>query len=646
MPFIGLIAVQGAIALLVLLASWNGPSIKAMSSAFGPLRILMAVALLAGCSIAIMPALVSGSLRELLVHGTVRLGLIGINALNVAAFFVVLPVQAYRSGALAPRFGRFADTRVIIAVLAIFAFTVSAILAMTAFDRMPRLPDEVAYLFQAKMLSTGRIYVPAPASWLAPALTYDWISISSGKWFSIFPPGWPALLAIWVRAGAPSLVNPLLGAFGIVAFHGVLARLTLRKVADLAAILLAVSPWYLAMAASLMSHTLTFVLFFGAWWLALRARSGGIVLPFVAGMLLGWTFLTRPMEGIVGGVVLGLWLVTRQGGLRNTAALRSGFAYAAGCIVVGCLIFPYDQALTGHAFVTPIDAYFDALWHPGANRLGFSSDIGPPDQWAGIDLWQGHSLLEALILAQFNLFTANVEMFGWGAGSMALVVIHLAFGKSERLDWWMLSIIAGIGVAYALYWFNGAFYIGPRYWFFMIGPLVYLSARGFWTLEERLRQAGAAKAAERLGRCLVLVSIVSLAVFLPWRSIGRYWEFRGFHAEYRQMLAALPDEEPAIFIRGENIENTGDFGSGFYLNRPDMQGPLFLKSQGDDRDVSIACKLGRPAFRVRPPSAPAPRSGLVEPLDLRGCDARLSASERSGNPEHKREGGMAKGARS
>jgi hypothetical protein len=71
---------------------------------------------------------------------------------------------------------------------ALWAFGVSLLLALTAFDRMPRLPDEVAYLFQAKMYAAGHLYLPERGGALNAALAYDWISMESGKWFSIFPP--------------------------------------------------------------------------------------------------------------------------------------------------------------------------------------------------------------------------------------------------------------------------------------------------------------------------------------------------------------------------------------------------------------------------------------------------------------------------
>ena len=78
-----------------------------------------------------------------------------------------------------------------------------------------------------------------------------------GRAFSPLPPGWPAILAIGVRAGVPWLVNPVLSGVCILLLYALVRRLDTPRTARLATVLLATSPWFLFLGMSLMTHTAT-----------------------------------------------------------------------------------------------------------------------------------------------------------------------------------------------------------------------------------------------------------------------------------------------------------------------------------------------------------------------------------------------------
>ena len=122
-------------------------------------------------------------------------------------------------------------------------------------DSVPHIADSVAYLFQAKYFAAGKLYLAAPPD--AAAFRMDHTIIDDQKWYGIFPPGWPAVLAIGVGGGTPWLVNPVLAGLNVVLLHKLVARLYSRQLAHLAAVLLAVSPMFLFTSASFMSHSLS-----------------------------------------------------------------------------------------------------------------------------------------------------------------------------------------------------------------------------------------------------------------------------------------------------------------------------------------------------------------------------------------------------
>jgi hypothetical protein len=61
-------------------------------------------------------------------------------------------------------------------------------------------PDESTYMFQARMLAAGHLYAPAPPH--HEFFQFRFCLQQWGRWFGIFPPGWPAVLAVGVWLGA------------------------------------------------------------------------------------------------------------------------------------------------------------------------------------------------------------------------------------------------------------------------------------------------------------------------------------------------------------------------------------------------------------------------------------------------------------
>ena len=144
---------------------------------------------------------------------------------GAAAVNLILVVAAVPEGAwqtcrnawekLPPR--RFAQ------LAALWVMVIASLLHWVALDGMPHIPDEVAYIFQAKYISAGNLYLPVPPD--AEAFYCRFCMVEDGKWYSAMLGGWPFALALGYRAGVPWLVNPLLGAIGILLSYLLVKRL-------------------------------------------------------------------------------------------------------------------------------------------------------------------------------------------------------------------------------------------------------------------------------------------------------------------------------------------------------------------------------------------------------------------------------------
>ena len=125
--------------------------------------------------------------------------------------------------------GRDADTprpwdRRLPVIAALWVFVASAVLAVVVFQRVPHIDDSISYLFEAKYMAAGVLWLPRPADPESFGVAHS--IVDGDKWYSKFFPGWPAVLAIGVAAGAPWLVNPLLAAMTILLIHVLIRRCT------------------------------------------------------------------------------------------------------------------------------------------------------------------------------------------------------------------------------------------------------------------------------------------------------------------------------------------------------------------------------------------------------------------------------------
>src|SRR5262249_41984058 len=136
----------------------------------------------------------------------------------------------------------------------------------------------------------------------------------------IFPPGYPAILALGFWLGAPLLIGPLIGALLVVATHALALRVfEQRAIALLAAALSAICGVLRYHTADTMSHGWSALLFAVALWAALGRTP---LFAVASGLCAGWLVATRPVTGVLAsGLVLFAVASPRRAGLVLAGAL-------------------------------------------------------------------------------------------------------------------------------------------------------------------------------------------------------------------------------------------------------------------------------------------------------------------------------------
>jgi 4-amino-4-deoxy-L-arabinose transferase-like glycosyltransferase len=482
------------------------------------------------------------------------------------------------------------------------------LVSVVVYDRIPKMVDEVQFLFMGKYLSRGLLYLPSPPDQAAFQMYH---AIDDGqKWYGISPPGWPAALAIGVRLGWPWIVNPLLAGAAILLTYRLLATLYSPATAVATIALLSLSPQVLFLSASFMPHAFALVCALVAC-LGMVTPRRPVAWGVAAGVGLGLLAMTRPLEAVLVGTTLGIWTLTR---LDRRAVARLA-AVAAGSLPFGVLALAYNRTLTGSATYDPLTKSFDENYYPGSNRLGFGPDVGNVGWGLNLDPLPGHGLPDLILNANQNAYMLNFELFGWGFGSLLLAAIFVCFGRRARADWLFLGLAVAVVSSYSLYWFSGGPDYGARYWYQAVVPAAVLSVRGLEALARRLRDRGApALRTARLPLVVALASAVGFVTVVPWRATDKYHQYDGVRPDIRTLNREHHFGRSVVIVQDRIRKPWPDYGSAAIFNPPTLDGDTPIYVRGVD-PAGLARVLqhfaDRPVWFVAGPSITGGRMRVV-----------------------------------
>jgi len=530
------------------------------------------------------------------------------------------------------------------------------------FGGIPHIQDSINYLWQARLFAAGHLSLPSHP--LAEFFTFRFM-VNDGRWYSLFQPGWPALLALGELFEVPWLVSPLVGGLLVVATWGLAREVAGRRVGQLAAWLLACSPFFLFLQAEFMAHGASALLATGAAWsyLAGRRRERPLLLG-LAGVSLGLLFLTRSLDAVVLLVPLGLEGVVALGRARPRP-WRGLVLFALGGLALGSLQFAYNRALTGDPLVWPQDRYF-ALTEPqpDCHRLGFGRDVGCVREH-GPDLPPGGGFTprRALTVTGIRLGSLVTDLWGPGPGLLLAVlglVGLLVTVRPRRGALLLLALALGPVIGYFFYYYHGNC-LGARYYYNSLPALVtgvaYLLLRlGGWSVGPDGGGEGPAPSRprrdprwwlRRASALLLLLSLLGTALVreLParWpRYAGAFW---GVHDGLGRLIRDTALTDAIVFVprssRGPDLDDR-DYRIGFVQARPflEQSAVVVARDLGPANPQLAAAFPGRRTFRYLPWSPPAGVGQLRPlPLDAREPERSLRFEAEDKFPPPRRWGG-------
>jgi Dolichyl-phosphate-mannose-protein mannosyltransferase len=478
----------------------------------------------------------------------------------------------------------------------VFALVFCGLFSTLVFERVPHVHDEADYLFQARLFHSGRLYAPSPC--LKEAFDFPHM-INNGRWYSQYSPGFPLLLLLGLILGLPWLLNPVLAALSIILLYQLGREVYNRRVGQWAAVLGSVSPWFLVMSSTMMSHTSS--LFFSTFFLLFLFRSvrrPDVFNGVLAGIGLGMALLIRPYNAVLMSfpfLIYYAFQFFKEVGIRwkNSLALILTFSLFVSILLL------YNQLTNGQPFrMGYVVAYGQGVL-PGLGRAAY------PDLYL--------TPLRAADNIKEYLIALNSDLFQWPLSSFLAIIPLLWLGRStpeyKKRDFLLFSGFLSLLIGYFFYW--GTFLLlGARLIFECAVPLFLLSARGISQLPVLFKRISRRQIEAFVSPVLAIFVLNAFLLRLPrwvwpkdtknpYETIGR--DFAGTTRRIHSILQSLDLKNALIILNLQSSApthfQTGGWGSGFIFNDPDLKSNIiYARAKGKDIQRLLDCYSQRNVF--------------------------------------------------
>jgi MFS family permease len=476
--------------------------------------------------------------------------------------------------------------------------------------------DEGLYLLQARALSEGHLFPPAPEH--ADAFL-PWLSVlSEGRFVLKYSPVHAAVLAAGELLGSARWSLGLI-AGGVVGLSYLLAKEVLddRRAAVLASLFLALSPLFLVQSATFLPYCAGLLLLEAFTLTLLRGMRTRRPLLFAAsGFLFGVALFARPYDTLVFSVPLGVYFLVVHRRDRPALVRNAGWM-ALGVALPLLATFAYYEAATGSPFKTPFSLVEprDTLGFGTRKLLPSHPDLifTPARGWYGV--------------GRYVLMTSL-----WGFGGLVLIGLFVAYLGRRRLKGpqpWLALVIVSFALGYLFFWgtygtsFRGALtsYLGPFYFLPVLLPVTLLAARSFvdfW----------------RYDRALAVVTMCGMVLVSGYLVLRALEANRRLTREDRRVyapLAGLKDQRSLVLLPGiwgphllhpfASLQNAAHYDGR----------TVYALDRGDPRNLELIADYPRRAayrfhlrgaYRANPPD-PGLTTWLERLTALKGSPLRL-----------------------
>ena len=401
----------------------------------------------------------------------------------------------------------------------------------------------------------------------------------------VFPPGWPAVLAVgMVVTGSFKVVGAAAATFGLVATYALaLEVLRDRWAAVGAAAFVGLSPLMLILGGTVLSYPFALGLGAALGAAVLQAERTSSARPLLAaGVAAGLLVAMRPLDAALVTAAFGAHLLWSW--RRRLRLLAQGAALAsAGGLPFVLALLASNRHVTGSPLRFPLHA------NGGDNRMGF----GPRQISAGARVFdvtpEMMQRVTGRLLGELPHWTLGgllvAPLVAWGA-------VRLWRRRPAHVPL-LLAVAAAFPAAYFFYWGSHLVWVGrrdygPFYYLPMLVPLGVAVADGLHGLARR-------------SRVVAVLVVAALLATLPPALAPKHRRAVKHNAAVARELALvdrLPDRS-VVIIPASNDGPWMLHVRGYFRNPPDLDADRLYAADAGTSNVDLVDRFpDRPLFQL------------------------------------------------
>lgn len=467
-----------------------------------------------------------------------------------------------------------------------------SVLNLFALDGVPHFSDSLTYQMQGRMLYAGQMTMEKPAHpelfihslfFVTDGQHFDaaksHIVYEGTKFFGKYPIGWPAVLGLFDKVGIGFMANAVLAGLGALLTFGLAKQVTSQRVAIIAALLFAFSPWAWFNGSHFASHVASMVAVNGFLFFFLKVLSASSKPAYGAalgaGLCLGAALLVRPFDAAM--FALPAVLVSFALLLREPKKWITHGAIISLATGVGIGLYLWSNAMTtGKATLSPytLEGRWAADWDT--------------------------TIASIIHRVQFQWAELNHRFPGYGLGGMTAAIIgamiawqrgrfHRSLALYVLLASNLLFFVATTPFLFTNVWW------GPR-WLLPVTPVIAL------LMAELVEVVISKVDSQNKDRASASASQMMLMILLAGTFVGFTFEYVGKWAMHRvapphNVSAAAHDRALEMGLNNVVIGMpTGGDGRAPFDARAGM---VFMKAPLESNEVIYVRKIEKWADKTR-----------------------------------------------
>ncbi len=446
--------------------------------------------------------------------------------------------------------------------------------------------DEGVYIFQAKMLAEGNIYLKTNDY----SNFFDmWFIINDGeKIYSKYSPLHSLILSFfYVLFGNMRLAIGIISCVSLIFVYLITKEIYDIDTAKLASVICLSSPLFLLISGTYLSYTSSFLLSAIFIYFFIRSlkdlNNDNKKYTLISGMALGILFFDRPYDAILVGSPFMIYLfykaITEK---KRYITIKLGITILS-FLPIFLITLSYNYILTGDPLLFPFNKY------EPLDTLGFG--IKRMSSYSPVYLFTPELSIDAtkIFLSQllFNWTSAGIFFIGF----ILIKIFRKRLFELSVYETLLLMLFASIILGNLMFW--GLFHFsrwkealeiyGPTYYFGLLLPISVISGKLVGYISESIRYNS------RTVKLAILILIVFANIFLIIPKIDINYKYTEKNEKLYDPIVKSGMSNSLIFIPtiyGPYLQHP----FGFLINDPSFNGPIVYAKDLGNRNIQLMKK--------------------------------------------------------